>query len=174
MAKYATYGDALLLRLLQQSDETAFTEIYDRYWPRMYAVALFHFKSPETAEDILHDIFLALWRRREVLEITSLAHYLATAVKHRVFDEITRAVKQRGLQPVAGTAENDAAFRLLLSEAQQGLNRLPSKTRIVFTASRLQGKRNKEIAAELSLSEKAVEKHLTRALRALRAQLRSF
>lgn len=175
MNAFHAYSDKALLDMVRQSSEAAFTEIYDRYWARMYAVALYHFQSKETAEDVLHDIFFSLWKRRQSLEIESLAGYLATAVKHRVFSELRRL--QKNGNPVAIVEmgeENLSEFRLLLQEAQREIDRLPEKTRIIFRSSRFAGRRNKEIAAAMGISEKAVEKHIHKALKTLRTQLRSF
>lgn len=173
MVRYSSYDDAMLLRLLQQSDERAFTEIYNRYWKRLYAIAWHHYPSRETAEDIIHDIFSAIWRRREMLDIQSLPNYLATAVKHRVFNEVAKQ-QRKEFSIAEGTAENLADFRFTMEMVHQEINRLPEKSRIVFQHSRLQGKPNKQIARELNISEKAVEKHISKALKILRAQLHSF
>jgi len=173
MVPYSSYDDTTLLRLLQQSDQKAFTEIYNRYWKRLYAIAWHHYPSKETAEDIIHDIFSAIWRRRDILEIHSLPNYLASAVKHRIFNEVAKQHKKE-LRPVGSETYNLADFRFTLEMVHKEINRLPEKSKIIFKFSRLQGMPNKHIAHELNISEKAVEKHISKALKILRTQLRSL
>jgi len=175
MLSYSIYNDGELLQLLKQSDEKAFTEIYNRYWKKLYGVAWYHLHSKEIAEDTVQEVMAALWKRKQVLEIQSLPNYLATAVKYCVFKEIAKGSRDAKALPQAGGTESSLAdFRFLQDMLQKEINRLPEKCRFIFRQSRDQGLTNKAIAEELHIHEKSVEQHITRALRHLRTQLRMF
>src|SRR5581483_5331410 len=82
------FDDDTLIKLLRQGNEVAFTRIYNQYWQRLFIVAANKLNHDLTlAEELVQDIFLDLWRRRETLDIkTSLAVYLAAAMKYKVID----------------------------------------------------------------------------------------
>jgi RNA polymerase sigma-70 factor (family 1) len=178
---YPDFPDEILARLLRTSDEQAFQEIYRRYWQRLYGLALRKTSQPVSAEEVVQELFLTLWDKRETLLIQHLEKYLFSAIKHAVI----RQVKSRfaGLQSLDATheetAETQAAEeRLLLADLRTALdtalNTLPDKTQAVFRLSRFEQLSHAEIAARLDLTEKAIEYHITQALRQLRVELREF
>lgn len=173
---YKTLEDNELLHMLRLSDGKAFDEIYQRYWRKLYAVAYYHLKNSSEAEDIVQEIFVSLWASREHSSIRSLYTYLATATKYAVFHYIGQpACKTTSLEVLMNIREAEystADNRLMEREIQQEISRLPEKCRLVFRYSREEGLCNKGISERLNISTKAVEKHITRALRQLRMQLK--
>lgn len=173
----SSHTDEELLQLLYHGDEKAFHEIYQRYWKRMFAMAMLRLQRREIAEDIVQDVFSALWKRREVANIIILENWLATAVKYKVLTELHRSLRKEIFPdnlPETALADNAIDFHFLEQQVAEEVNRLPEKCKIVFKYSREMGLSNKEIARQLSISEKAVEKHITRARRQLGISLRNF
>jgi RNA polymerase sigma-70 factor (family 1) len=168
-----------LLRLLQAASEAAFTEIYHRYWERLLAIGYYHTGDKQAAEDIVHEVMMSLWTRKTELQIHSLQAYLATAVKFAVFKTIIREKRRREL--LAGR-KTDIHYNIeekldlkFLEEYLSGVvEQMPEKARIVFTLSRHQDLSIKEIAGKMDLSPKAVEYHMTKALRALKEAFRKI
>ena len=70
--RYIQYDDNELLYLLAQNDKAAFTELYNRYWQKLYAIAYNRLKETQTAEDIVHDVMAGLWSSREKINIELL------------------------------------------------------------------------------------------------------
>ncbi|QHS59417.1 RNA polymerase sigma-70 factor [Chitinophaga agri] len=172
---YSVLEDNELLQKVRQSDAKAFDEIYQRYWRKLYAIAFYHLKDSEAAEDIVQEIFTSLWASREHAGIQYLYTYLATATKYAVFHHFAQpSTKTASLEELLSlpVAMPDAESRLLRDEINREINRLPEKCRLVFHYSREQGMGNKHISEKLNISVKAVEKHITRALRQLKVQLR--
>jgi len=95
MRDYSSYNNETLLELLTQGDEYAFTEIYDRFSKKLFAVAYSRLKEVQEAEDIVHDVFASLWANRTKVEVKSLENYLAVAAKYTVFAKIKRKEYQR-------------------------------------------------------------------------------
>ncbi len=86
MALYSGHTDEQLLQLLQNSSEAAFTELYDRYWEKMLVRANMQLESPEDAEEILQDIFIRLWKRRETIVLRHSFHtYIASILKYECY-----------------------------------------------------------------------------------------
>lgn len=176
-------SDQELLHLMQSDSNAAFTEIYSRYWDKLFAIAAHRLHNLAEAEELVQDIYLELWNRRQQLQITtSLPAYLATAVKFKVINILARRHRELLYQQHAvqsgATADLSTEQRVSFGELQSRLaalvNELPDKCRLVFRLSREEGLSHKEIAATIGVAEKTVEAHLSRALRTLRTQLRSL
>lgn len=172
-----------LLILLKKGDKAAFETLYNRYWERMYSTACKRVKNGEIAEEIVQDLFTDLWYRRDMLPaINRLAGYLYSAIHYRVINHIQKEIqKGRFEQHVAryhldfdNSTEESLLYNELHIQIDKEVETLPVKCREVFRLSRTHHKTNKEIAQTLGISEKAVEKHITKALKHLRASLNIF
>lgn len=172
-------SDIALLQRLRQSDESAYTEIFHRYWEKLYAIAYNRLRTRAAAEDVVQEVLASLWVRKAELDIRHLSGYLATATRYAVFRQISRLLPDHPLdmpnvaQQLVQTPDMDHLDYCRLQERLgQEIAHLPEKCRLVFLYSRRDQYSNKEIAAALQLSEKTVEAHLTKALKHLRVRLK--
>ena len=174
-------NDTALITRLRSGDEHAFTEIYNRYWEKLLAIG-FHFtQNKQAAEDMVHDVMTGLWQRRKELQIVSIEAYLATAVKFAVFKSMAREKRRRELAAGAAPDEKvhpdhgDRLDALLLQHHLAArFEKLPEKTRLVFHLRREEALPVKLISQRTELTPKAVEYHLTRAVRELKETLRKI
>ena len=179
---YAAWDDAALVQGLQQNDELAFAEIYARYGLLLIEQAFRKVNSREAAEEIVQDLFTALWHKRATADIQKLPEYLGTAIKYRVINLIKSKLTHEGYLAYCRTVANEADHRTehdlaaadLAAALRRGLGRLSGHTREVFQLSRLEHQTVPQIAVRLKLTPKAVEYHLTRALKYLRVSLKEF
>lgn len=178
MSRDSLYSDPDLVAALSQHSEQAFAIIYDKYWDRLLGLAYKITKDKDAAEEIVQEVFVALWRRRDKVKIEALDNYLATAVKFSTFKYLQRYRRQQELQSEAMAYDAkqldeeviDAKF---LKEYLDGIvEKLPDKCKVVFKMSREDLMTNKEISGELLITEKTVEAHITRALKILKINLR--
>jgi len=178
------FDDDKLVQLLRKGNDAAFTEIYHRYWNKLFSVAAhkLHYDL-KLAEELVQDIFLDLWHRRELLDIRgSLSIYLAAAMKYKVIDARLKLQRQRAYaESLAATApagdtstEKQVSFDELQHRLSALVSNLPEKCQLVYKLSREAGYSQKEIAHQLSISEKTVESHLARAVKTLRLGLKQF
>ena len=183
ICQYNILDDKVLTVLLQNGDELAFTEIYNRYWDKLFAIAANKLKDLDEAEEIVQDIFVSLWKRREEIgSIEILSPYLAVSVKYRVIKCLDKRnsrqkytdYSQRITSIADDSTEQWLEFEELRSRLAIFVADLPEKCRLVFRLSRESGFSQKRIASELGISEKTVEAHLGKALKTLRARLSSF
>lgn len=178
----ASWDDAELVQALRGGSEPAFAEIYRRYGFGLIEQAYRKVGSREAAEEIVQDLFAALWHKRDGAEIQKLPEYLGTAVKYRVINLIKTKLTHadylaycRAQAPRADhRTEQELAADDLAGALRRGLTRLPAHTREIFQLSRLEHQTVPEIAGRLKLSTKAVEYHITRALKQLRVSLKDF
>jgi RNA polymerase sigma-70 factor (ECF subfamily) len=170
----------ILIHRLKNGDEKAFTEIYNIYWSKLLAIGYHFTKDKHMAEDIVHDVLLSLWQRKNELAIESLDAYLATAVKFAVFKMLAKSKRRDEILdtiPSENSINNieqqlDAKF---LEDYTNGIvEQMPEKTRLVFELSRHHGASNKEITQKVNLSGKSVEYHLTKALKLLREKIQQI
>ncbi|MFC3199138.1 sigma-70 family RNA polymerase sigma factor [Parapedobacter deserti] len=163
-----------LLKRLRKDDHAAFTRLYAHYWRPMLLVAWNHTKDKLLAEDMVHEVFMALWTKRHLREIESAAGFLTTAVKFSVFKHYQKEQHRQRLVDnrlaYDGASDDESKLdALFLQEYIAGLvEQMPEKCRLVFRYSREQGLKNAEIAEILNISEKGVEANLTRALKIIR------
>ncbi|GGA98724.1 RNA polymerase sigma-70 factor [Puia dinghuensis] len=175
-----TNQDNQLLLLLKSDDEAAFTEIYQRYWRKLFVVVMHRLGNTEEAREIVQDIFCHLWNKRHSLQLDySLNTYLSAAAKYEVINRLARKDRQQRLQNRLSQNWNEATentddqlqFHELQDQLATLVRALPEKCRIVFQLSRDKGYSQKMIASELGIAEKTVEAHLANALRKLRTGL---
>lgn len=178
----STRTDVELLSLLKKGDHTAFTLLYDRYWNRLLSFAVQKAGDLAEAENIVQDIFVSLWRRRESLEIAGdLEHYLVVSVKYRVIRLLSRKVAEPLQNAESRLAEeilDDStqeylSFEELRKKLEMLIGALPEKSRLIYRMNKEEGMSYKAIAGELNITEKAVDAHLTRARKSLRDGLSS-
>nr|WP_121272381.1 RNA polymerase sigma-70 factor [Pedobacter schmidteae] len=173
--------DEVLLKLLKQEHMAAFEEIYNRYWDKLYTAAYKRVQLKEVSEELVQDLFTSLWVNRNKVDIrTSLASYLFTSIKYLVLNYMQKEmVRSNYRESLSGNRiDNSTEETVLLNDLALNINaaveQLPDKCKSVFELSRKEYKSNKEIAAELGISEKTVENQLTKALKRLRLGLNSL
>ena len=175
-------NDAELVLLLETGDEHAFQEIYDRYWHKLYRMAVGKVGSQENAKELVQDVFLDLWFRRSEVHIDELDRYLFSAVKYSVLNFIRKEIvrKQYELSVFAKTPETDRntedtlAFHELQQAIMTGMEQLPAKVQQIFRLNRIEYRSASEISELLKMPERTVEYHIAQALRLMREYLKDY
>ncbi len=136
-----------------------------------------------STKDVVQDVFLSMWKNRENLKIqSSLEGYLYRACILRALDEIRRlksnSQKLAHLKSISRSAHNpteeDMNLKILQKEISRAIDALEEPTKNIFILKRYSELKNKEIAQELNISIKTVEKHMTRALKHMREKLKDY
>jgi len=182
MSHAVDYPEAELFFQLQQGNERAFASVFNRYHVELFRFALRYVQQPPLAEDIVQDVLLYLWERRQELTISaSLKSYLYAAVKHRSLDylksQYAKQVPEGDLPedlPAATQADTPLQVEQLTAAIHRAVAELPEKCRVIYTLSRNAELTYQEIATELGLSVKTVEAQMGIALRKLRAGLQGY
>lgn len=181
MRNYTKYDSWQLLRFLRKDDVAAFTELYNRYWQKLFAIAYNRLRETETAEDVVHDVFTGLWAGRRQIEVDAPENYLATATKYAVFAKIKKKEKERRNLAANGQApvyempvETQLQNKRILEIIKTEVEKLPPRCRLIFQYSRNEGLPVKEIAEKMKISPKTVENQLTRAIKHLKLLTRFF
>ena len=176
--------DDQFLEAFTKGDINQFEIMYKQYFKPLHCYAYTIIKDEMGAEEIVQNLFLKLWEKKEQIEIqTSLKAYLYKAV---YFDSLNylkhekvKSNYQTHTQYVmknnqANNATNQLYHRNLEERLRNAMNELPEQCRTVFQLSRFEELKYREIAERLKISEKTVEHHMGKALKSLRLKLVDF
>ena len=152
--------DDELTELLRQGNESAFTYIYNQHWDKLYYVAYRLLKDTNAAEEIVQDVFMALWNKRESLTIQSINPYLGAMTRYAVYRRLAKEKQFKftesdtALENVSSVSEIDVDNKILLEIITGLSNQLPEKCRLVFQYNKLLGHQSlTEVAAQLNISQ---------------------
>jgi RNA polymerase sigma-70 factor (family 1) len=179
---YKLLNDNLLINLLKDNDELAFKEIYVRYWKELFRVAYVKTHNKEVSEELTQNLFVDLWKRREVIAVNSLSCYLFGSLKYSIINHYkSQLVKDQyqvknhqKREPATSPADELTLLNDLSNALNHSIALLPKKTGEVFKLSRIDNCSTKEISRQLNISEKAVEYHITQSLKSLRFYLKEY
>lgn len=173
--------DEQLLQQIADDDRQAFTMLYHRYWEDLFITAAKALRGKEEAADVVQDVFLSFWNRRNELQIQgSLAAYLHTSVRYKCIHYIEKNITRRDYlvqlaEVEVSNSSMNAEINLQLKEMHQTINktvaRMPAKMQEVYKLSRQQHLSHKEIAECMGISVETVKKHIQHALHLIRANL---
>jgi RNA polymerase sigma-70 factor (ECF subfamily) len=145
--------------------------------------ALRFVRDPDTAEEIVQDLFYKLWEKRAELQInTSVKSYLYSAVHNRCLKFIEHRnveTKYRNYyllheSEVDNEPGDSASIRELQGVIEHTLDALPERCSRIFRLNRFEGLKYHEIAVKLSISVKTVEANMGKALKLLRKNLKNY
>lgn len=175
--------DSRLLVALQADDPTAFETIYNHMASKLLHYINSRIQNREQSEEIVQEIFVSLWVRRQEIDIhNSIESYLYAAAKYQLLNYIrSESVRHKYAEHFALFAsmqsENTEEFINLTdlkTAIEEHVSQLPPKCQQVFRLSRFTGKSIQEIADEMSISTRTVENYITQALKHLRQALAQY
>lgn len=177
-------GDAELVRRIRAGDERALEAVFKAHYAGMASFVQRFVRSHDLAEELVQDVFLKLWSKREQLaEIETFRTYLFRAARNTALNYLRRAKLERRWREEQGTdddppptfaADEGTAEQEVAVAVQEAINRLPPRCREIFLLSRDGGLTYAEIARSLEISVKTVETQMGRALKSLRSSLQHF
>ena len=177
MSKTSTYNEKLLVKQLLVGNEKAFRKLFDTYRNDLYKFSLSMVFSKPYAEEIVQDVFLNLWLKRETINPElSLKSYLFTITRNKTISFLKKAANNKKLreeifyksQESVNPTERYMREEELKIIKKEALDLLPPRRRLIFEMSRNDGKSYEEIAGELGISPNTVRNQMSMALETLR------
>lgn len=153
--------------------------MHDLYWNDVYSLALAFTKSPQAAEDLVQEVFIKLWMKRDALgHVENFQAFFRIMVRNQVISALRKNKKQEKdlqafikttnpIEPHLITPEVNEATRLVSKIILQ----LPTRQQQIFRMSREQGLNHDDIASQLNVSKKTVSNTITIVLALIRKQL---
>jgi RNA polymerase sigma-70 factor, ECF subfamily len=168
---------------IQKDDSASFESLYHLYHKRVYAFALSLLNSASDAEEIVQNVFLAIWMQRKSLNISSsFTSYLFSIVRYKVYDFIHQKINHEAY--VKFTLEHNDEYSFVTDDAisfseleksfHKAIEQLPERRREIFVLSRIEKLSYKEISERLGITENTVDTQIRHALNFLRLQLGDY
>ena len=180
VAEGRAYDLQLALRL-KERDEHALAELYDRYAALAFTLALRILSDRETAEDVVQECFLSVWRNASGFDPdrSSFRTWFVTIVRNRSFDKLRSRAAQPRISPEAEIADHPAADdvaatvsrNLTAERVRQGLAVLPDEQRRTLELAYYGGLTQSEIAERMGVPLGTVKGRVRMATSKLREQL---
>ena len=174
--------DEEILDLLRNNSDQAVEVLFKTHYTYLCKVAYRIIPEANTVEDLVQDVFMEIWRKKDDLNInTSIKAYLRKSVVNKALNHI-RSQKMKFDEDERALEEHDSrqniSENLEAGELQKIINNaiesLPEKCRIVFSLSRFEELSYQEISEKLNISKKTVENQISKALRILRKEVNPY
>ncbi|WPU93218.1 RNA polymerase sigma-70 factor [Mucilaginibacter sabulilitoris] len=184
MIKPATYSDHELLIALHCGDKKAFEALYFRYFTPLSCYAYKKLQDEYIVEELVQDVFVDLWKKREELDTEGeVAGLLYAMLRNKALHELrARMIQSKHFDAFAFLHKDDVADKLMdglyarqmEEKMQEAVNKLSPQCKNAFTLSRYEHLSYKEIAEKMSISINTVEKHIGKALQLLRREFEEY
>lgn len=187
MIDTAFYSDTELLNLIREGNKEAFRQLFYKFYPRLLRYAVRYVNDENIAEDILQDCFISFWERKNSIRYISISSLLFCMVRNACLNYIKHnsLIENISVDYVFDIEGEEKLYSLdmqlspdellfqkeLKIQISKAISLLSDRTKQVFVLSRFRGLKNNEIADELNITTKAVEKHITKSLKIISSYL---
>jgi len=169
--------DAILVSAIASGDESAMGQLYDRYSPIVYSIALRVLGDAGMAEDLLQEIFMQLWRNPAAFDSNrgAMAPWLAAITRNRAIDWLRKRRPETPVADVALSIEPDLAYKAEIAQSvgkiRSMLDNMPVTQRSVLEMAYFEGLTHSEIAAKTGQPLGTIKTRIRSGLLALRTAL---
>lgn len=174
--------EKVILEKVRGGDTAAFALLYDRYWLKVYNFARLYITSSSEVSEVVQDVFVKVWESRDTFDETKnfdgflfiITRNIIFNYSRRYFNELNfKMTALKGFEKSYDIEEElDAAD--LKNYIDRLITQLPPQRQRIFRMSREQHLTNKEIAELCAVTEKAIERQITLALKFIKDNLPLF
>lgn len=172
---------------LKEGDPAAYEELFKQVYPRLLGYCRLFVPDQSQANDLVQECFIKLWEKHSAIKINqSIESLLFVMLRNRCLNHLRDQKIHSSDKSLYNLEESELQhlFQLdfigkeeitleeqLIAAMRESVEKLPEKRKIVFVKAKIEGLKNKDIADELDISVKAVEKHLHQAKEQIRQEL---
>jgi RNA polymerase sigma-70 factor (ECF subfamily) len=167
-----------------QTVEDLFEQVFKSHFKSLHSYACTIMREPLMAEEIVQNIFVKLWEKKEDITIReNISVYLYRAVHNESINylrhlKVRSAYQSHAMRQNIQNEREKPAEKVVLGELEkkleQALRELPEQCRTIFQLSRFEDLKYREIADRMGLSVKTIENQMGKALKILRLKLVDF
>ena len=184
-------SDLELVNNLRTGDESAFSELLNRYTQKVHNLAMRITRNSEDAEEVLQDVFVTVFKKIDKFEgksafsswlyrITANTSFMKLRKRRQTpscsFEEVHSSAPETWLNTRSDTSDINfiCSKHELRSELERAIERLSDEYRVIFVLRDIDGLSNEEVGKILNLSVPAVKSRLHRSRLMLRKRLQKF
>lgn len=172
---------------LKKGNPVAFKKVFTTLYPRLKGYCRLFVHNHQLIEDIIQESFIAVWEKHHTIQIEkSVESLFFVVVRNRCLNELKKRKLEEGkidlenlpvselqyLYQLDFTEKEEKSIEEMLIESmQKAVDELPGKMKLVFTRCKIEGRKQKEVADELGISLKMVEKQISKAREHIREKL---
>ena len=170
-------------KIAKENDHQSFRQLFNYYYEKLFRVAFHFVKSDYIAEEVISELFINLWKKRnDLVDIRNIDTFLYYSTKNKSIDYL-RKIKRSKVVPIELAGEKSSAgtdpeaimiedeFR---SKVNASILSLPPKCQLIYRMVKEDGLKYSEVADLLEISIKTVEFHMGNALKKLRKDLSEY
>jgi len=172
---------------LKEGNPTAYEELFKQTFSRMLDYCKLFIHDQAQANDLVQECFVRLWEKRSTISPNqSVESLLFVMLRNRCLNYLRDQKNELINKSISAIGENELQhlYQLdftgreektleesLIEAIRESVDNLPEKRKLVFIKAKIEGKKNKDVAEELGISVKAVEKHLHQAKEQIRNEM---
>jgi RNA polymerase sigma-70 factor (ECF subfamily) len=172
---------------LKRGNPAAFKEVFQLLYPRLKGYCKLFISDNNVVEDIIQETFISLWDMRTSLKTEkSVESLVFVMLRNRCLNVLKKQKLEQGNIPIEQLQINELQYlyqldftdkeeksmeEMLIESFRDAVEELPEKMRVVFQKCKIEGKKQKQVAEELGISLKMVEKHIAKAKLQIRDKL---
>ncbi len=169
----------LLLADFQKGNQQAFRALFELFWEPMFVNAKSIVRNADIAKDIVQNIWVDIWEKREHREIRKIEPYIFRAVSNGCFkylrDNKFNTVQFEVIKSLQLTSKSSVEHQHDLEETliniEKSMSQLAPRCRQIFRLSRMEEFSNEEISQRLGISKGSVENQMSLALKSMKHNL---
>ena len=181
MAITSLHNEKLIIKQVSEGDEHSFRQLFAHYADAIYTVALNYCKSHELSEEMVQDVFLKIWLKKETLsEVEKFDNYLFIVARNHILNVLRKKAKEPSFVEVLeayflkneGLADDKVILKETEKFIQEAINHLPPQQQTVFRLGKIEGLSHQQIADKMNISPLTVKFHMQKALQGVRNYLK--
>ncbi|MFI3281771.1 MAG: RNA polymerase sigma-70 factor [Rikenellaceae bacterium] len=174
--------DKRCLQRVKRGDQKSFNLLFMTHHMRYRNFAERLVRDADAADDIVQNVFIKLWIRRENIDVKRSVHnFMLVAIRNEVYNykrqncfERHQSLDMVNIEDYSSREEEDDSVVVLRAKIAHIIETMPQRRRQIFTLKRFESLSNKEIAERMGISQRTVEKHLEMAIKQLRHSMGIF
>lgn len=170
-----------------REDISSFEELFRSYYLQMKRYTLHFIQNEEEANDLVQDVFLQLWSKRDSInDNKNEVAFMFTLLRNKCLNSIKKKVIEGKYMERQLYVETERLYHLSFEQSNEFesmkdrlslefdslISEMPEKCGIAFRLKWIEGKRIKEIASEMNISTTMVDKHLAKGLEIARRKFK--
>lgn len=172
---------------LKKGNPSAFKDVFRLLYPRLKGYCKLFISDDNKVEDLIQETFIALWERRDSIKTDqSVESYLFVILRNNCLNflrkeklenttfsiDMEEVSELQYLYQIDFLGKEEKSLEEQLVESfQEAVEELPDKMKQVFKLCKIDGRKQKEVADEIGISLKMVEKHIAKAKEQIREKL---